>query len=360
MKLNIFFIAITIAKSTIFILVGLLEFIVHSPKNLSRASIFAIFCTQTNDFGMGLPILNAVYGQNHPFVGLLYLVAPISLLILNPIGFVLMEADRNKSENTYKIFERFKLIINVFKGLLMNPVIFMTFLGIIANNFYNGNIPNILSKFLDALGSAFTALAPFTLGLSITGKLGNIRSQVFKPILALVVTKSILTPIITHICVNQMSAMLTGSSNPALSNFGFLYGTFPTALGVDSYARQYDVSPDLISAAIVICTVLSAPLMYISASILTVLNVDHELYLLNLMNFQYNVCKFSIIGVILIALIFLISGRYQRMPQSLTTSLLILSFQTAMGGILCSGGVGTNIWMRYIKVEYHIYIKKLS
>ena len=50
-----------------------------------------------NDFGMGLPILNAVYSHDHPFVGLLYLVAPISLLILNPIGFVLMEAEKNSS-----------------------------------------------------------------------------------------------------------------------------------------------------------------------------------------------------------------------------------------------------------------------
>ena len=118
-------------------------------------------------------------------------------------------------------------------------------------------------------------MAPFTLGLGMVGKFGNIRGENLKPIVALVITKSILTPILTHFLVEQMSLVFTGSKDPALSNFGFLYGTFPTALGVDSYAGQYNVNPDLISAAIVLCTLFSAPLMYVAANILTVLDVDH-------------------------------------------------------------------------------------
>jgi len=350
-----FLLAITISKTIIFIFAGLVDFIVQSPKDLSRASIFAIFCTQTNDFGMGLPILDAVYGRDHPFVGLLYLVAPISLLLLNPIGFVVMEAEKNKSGERSGIKEKLKTLSTVLKGLLMNPIVFMTILGIIANLVFGGHFPDLFSQFLNALGSAFTAMAPFTLGLSMAGKLGNIRGQVLKPIMALVVTKSILTPIITHILVDQMSVVFTGSTDPALSNFGFLYGTFPTALGVDSYASQYNVNPELVSAAIVICTVLSAPLMYVSASILTVLNMDQELYLMNLMQFQYDVCLFSIIGVLLIALIFLISGRYLRMPHSLTMSLLFLSLQTAVGGLIWSGGVGTSSWKRYLEVIFHLH-----
>ena len=57
-----FLLAIFVSKTLIFILVGGIEFIISSPKSFSRPSIFAIFCTQTNDFGMGLPILDAVYG----------------------------------------------------------------------------------------------------------------------------------------------------------------------------------------------------------------------------------------------------------------------------------------------------------
>jgi hypothetical protein len=99
-----FLLAITISKTIIFVSVGFVQFVIHSPKDVSRAAIFSIFCTQTNDFGIGLPILDAVYGAHHPFVGLLYIVAPISLLILNPAGFILMEADKNttKEKKTFK------------------------------------------------------------------------------------------------------------------------------------------------------------------------------------------------------------------------------------------------------------------
>ena len=38
-----FLLAITISKTLIFIFIGIGEYLVYSPKNLSRASIFAIF-----------------------------------------------------------------------------------------------------------------------------------------------------------------------------------------------------------------------------------------------------------------------------------------------------------------------------
>ena len=346
-----FLLAITISKSIIFFVVGIIEFVIHSPKDLSRAAIFAIFCTETNDFGMGLPILDAVYGHDHPFVGLLYLVAPISLLILNPIGFVLMEAEKNSSSKNSGILAKLKTFLAVLRALIMNPIVSMTIFGVLANLSFQGNLPILFTKFLNALGAAFTSMAPFTLGLGMVGKFGNIRGENLKPIVALVITKSILTPILTHFLVEQMSLVFTGSKDPALSNFGFLYGTFPTALGVDSYAGQYNVNPDLISAAIVLCTLFSAPLMYVSANILTVLDVDRDQYLANLMNFQFTICMFSIFGVIFISLIFIMSKRYLKMPHTLTISLLYLSLQTAVGGSIWAAGFGESYWKRYIEVR---------
>ena len=233
-----FLLAITFSKTTIFVIVGLVQFVIHSPKDVSRAAIFSIFCTQTNDFGMGLPILDAVYGADHPFVGLLYFVAPISLLILNPAGFILMEADKNKTKDKKTFKEKLKTVIVVLRSLAMNPIVSMTILGVIANVVFKGNLPESILKFLSSLGAAFTSMAPFTLGLSMVGKFGNISGENLKPKFALVLSKSILTPILTHIMVDYISIIFSGSDNPALSNFRFLYGTFPTALIVDSYAGQ--------------------------------------------------------------------------------------------------------------------------
>ena len=161
----------------------------------------------------------AVFGVDHQFVGLLYLVAPISLLILNPIGFVFMEAEKNSSTKETGILAKLKTMWVVLRALMMNPIIAMTVLGALANLVFQGQLPTLFSKFLIAIGAAFTSLAPFTLGLGMVGKFGNVRGDNLKPIIALVVIKSIITPILTHFLVEQMSLVFTGSKDPALSNF---------------------------------------------------------------------------------------------------------------------------------------------
>ena len=81
-----FLLAIFISKSIIFFGVLIVTFIV-GHKNAAKAGLYAIFTTQSNDFALGTPILEAIYGVKHPdFPSYLYLFAPISLVILNPIG----------------------------------------------------------------------------------------------------------------------------------------------------------------------------------------------------------------------------------------------------------------------------------
>ncbi len=60
-----FLIGIAVTKAIIFLTVFMTEYFLNVPRQLSRPSIFAILCTQTNDFGMGLPILESVYGTTH-------------------------------------------------------------------------------------------------------------------------------------------------------------------------------------------------------------------------------------------------------------------------------------------------------
>lgn len=51
-----FLLAILLAKGVIFFVVILVTVFVSKPINLGRAGIFAIFCTQSNDFALGYPI----------------------------------------------------------------------------------------------------------------------------------------------------------------------------------------------------------------------------------------------------------------------------------------------------------------
>lgn len=51
-----FILAIFISKIIIFFVVVIITVVVTRPTNIARAGLLAIFCTQTNDFAIGVPI----------------------------------------------------------------------------------------------------------------------------------------------------------------------------------------------------------------------------------------------------------------------------------------------------------------
>lgn len=90
-----FLLAILISKGIVFFAVVIISLLVTRPLNYGRAGILATFCTQSNDFAIGYPIVMALYQKTHPeYASALYLMAPISLAILNPIGCIMMEISK--------------------------------------------------------------------------------------------------------------------------------------------------------------------------------------------------------------------------------------------------------------------------
>jgi len=324
-----FLVAMLASKSLIFGLILLLDFCLN--RDIQRAAIFAIYSTQTNDFGMGLPILNSVFGPSDPMVGLLYLVAPISLLILNPIGFVLLEVGKEKQGKDNGAWAAF---FTVMKGLVTNPVIAMTVLGVMGNFAFKASPPPYLDHFFKALGNTFSALAPFSLGLSMVGKLEGIRGSSIKPIMALIAVKMIVTPRITYLLADQAALWIDGKPDRMISNFAFLLGSFPTALGVQSYAVEYLVCPDLVSAAIVLGTIASAPLMYGTASILTILAESPESLARAEQACILNCCIASIASILIVLAIFTYKRVLIRPPHLHTTIILVFTLVSATAGLL--------------------------
>ena len=51
-----FLACILIAKSLVFIITGILTFIISRPWHIGKAGLYGIFATQSNDFALGLPI----------------------------------------------------------------------------------------------------------------------------------------------------------------------------------------------------------------------------------------------------------------------------------------------------------------
>lgn len=161
------------------------------PLNLGKSGILAIFCTQSNDFAIGFPIVSALYTKIHPeYSAYIYLMAPISLAILNPIAYVMMEISnlqlRNKEQMTpatspmrcpqvesqehppsrRKILRgKCLVIIHTLKSIFLNPILLMTLLGVIGSVVFRNGLPAFMSSILTTLGNSFAATALFLLGV---------------------------------------------------------------------------------------------------------------------------------------------------------------------------------------------------
>ena len=432
----LFLTSIFLSKATIFFGALLITLITMRPTNIGLAAVFAIYVSQSNDFALGYPIVSAIYSQTHPdYLHYIYLIAPISLCILNPIAFLLMEANEvifkrnqaqlaldnninnraytsdsenerlidsdneqellddennnnvnslikrknklksvneiannnnniplsnnlmttsissnnfrdllSKSSNQNHLSEigeekeiklsKIKLIKTTLWSTISNPIVFMTVIGLAANFILKQKIPFYIDPILTALSNSFSALALFYLGFSMVGKIKNLSFKKIVIILILVLSKSLIFPLITreivlHLDNTQKMVPINGVNNDteSLSSFAFLYGTFPAAPSIFFYISRYkSIGDDLISSALVFGTLASAPLMMISGKMISLKYSNSSVS-----NFEDIECKtaygFSILNwfcCIWVLYVFLASGRFWRRSHRFTT-LLILS-----------------------------------
>lgn len=160
-----FLASVLLAKACVFFTVAVITLLVTRPVDLEKSGLFSVFCTQSNDFALGYPIIAALYGQSHPgYASYLYLMAPINLVILNPIAFTMMEigkrraasqplADGHATNGTVrkKIESKLDLGVAILSKIFLNPVILMTTLGIIGNFVFRQNLPNLIERILKVL-----------------------------------------------------------------------------------------------------------------------------------------------------------------------------------------------------------------
>ncbi|CAG9770867.1 unnamed protein product [Ceutorhynchus assimilis] len=348
-----FLLSILVAKSLVFFTVIIVTLLVGRPVNLGRAGIFAIFCTQSNDFAIGYPIVAALYKNTHPeYASYLYLVAPINLAVLNPVAFILMEIHKKRNlavedEETLLNQEvlsvsssiivhkkRCKMVIMIMKNIFFNPIIFMTILGIVGNFIFKHQVPEYLGGILKVLGSAFSASSLFLLGLRMVGKIHKLTGATLVVPGVLIMVKLIGLPLITREVVNLLDSQENKTETLDLSTYGFFYGTFPTAPGAFVFATQYLIDVDLIASAMVACTFLSAPLMFISAKMITITNCNPTDYIKLLNQFTLDVSIVGVIACLWIVFVFILTKKINKIPHKTTTCLVASHFISCLGAIL--------------------------
>lgn len=363
-----FLLSILISKSVVFFSVIIVTLLVGRPVNFSRAGIFAIFCTQSNDFAIGAPIVQALYKNTHPeYYTYLYLMAPISLAILNPISFVFMEiGKRNSRRNSRDLLinnsdseddgsmlsirkERLKIIISVVRNIFLNPIILMTILGIIGNFLFKHKMPVYLHDVLNALSSAFPASALFLLGLRMVGKVHKLRGALLVVPGILIMVKLLVLPVVTREVISLLHAGFNKSETLDLSTYGFLYGTFPSAPTVFVFATQYMIDVDLIASAMVACTFISAPLMFVSAKMITITNCNPSDYIKQLDNFTFDVSIIGTIACLWVLLVFILTKKIHRIPHKITSCLIVSQLLSCLGAILWNTLKQKSGWSGYIQ-----------
>ena len=97
--------------------------------------------------------VQAVYAKSHPeLLKYIYLVAPISLVFLNPIGFILLEIQKWRNSPPGEHGSKMHVLWLVVKGVIKNPVVFMTALGVIGNFVFQEKVPPYVTNILTVLG----------------------------------------------------------------------------------------------------------------------------------------------------------------------------------------------------------------
>lgn len=120
-----------------------------------------------------------------------------------------------------------------------------------------------------------------------------------------------------------MNAGTNFSDTTELSTYAFLYGTFPAAPGVFVIATQYQIDIDLIATSMVACTFISGPLMFISAKMISLTNLNPADYLNELNSFAFDISIVSIVACFWCLALFVFTKRFKRMPQRITCCMVI-------------------------------------
>uniref|UniRef100_A0A8C7AU59 G protein-coupled receptor 155 n=1 Tax=Neovison vison TaxID=452646 RepID=A0A8C7AU59_NEOVI len=324
--------SILIAKASVFFIVCVLTLLVASPDSrFSKAGLFPIFATQSNDFALGYPIVEALYQTTYPeYLQYIYLVAPISLMMLNPIGFIFCEIQKwkdtqNPSQNKVKIVGLGLLRV------LQNPIVFMVFIGIAFNFILDQKVPIYMENFLDGLANSFSGAALFYLGLTMVGKIKKLKKSAFVVLILLITAKLLVLPLLCREMVELLDKGDSIVNHTSLSNYAFLYGVFPVAPGVAIFATQFNMEVEIITSGMVISTFVSAPIMYVSAWLLTFPTMDPKPLAYAIQNVSFDISIISLVSLIWSLAILLLSKKYKQLPHMLTTNLLIAQ------SIVCAG-----------------------
>lgn len=290
-----FFVGCVLAKIAIAGLIfGLTMMLDKSGKNRQRSGIFAMFCTQSNDLAIGLPIVDALFGSSNPnFPVQLYIIAPFQFAVITSCSLLALESQHIPGSEPMRTSDAsherddpgdasngnpassdgnhrsgakdWSFYIGLMTHLASNPIILSTavamLLKLILARF--GGLPTFLSNLLGTVGKAFPATVLLSLGMSISELQSNgLRGVKAAQSFLLVASKLIIMPV----ACSFIAWFSSGSEKEA--QLAFLYGQLPSAPIVPIFAQQFGIDEELVAISSIICLGASLPLISITGLVI--------------------------------------------------------------------------------------------
>ncbi|KAI2660373.1 Integral membrane protein GPR155 [Labeo rohita] len=295
-----FFFSILVAKVTVFFSVCVLTLLVaNRASRFSKAGLFSIFATQSNDFALGFPI-----------------------------GFVFCEVQRWRNGEPHQK-SKLQVVGLVLLQVVKNPIVFMVVIGVISHFLLGQKIPPFMAEFVDGLANSFGGAALFYLGLTMF--------IMFHYGFIILCTRDLFRLVMPLICRGMVEVLDCGNrssvNHTSLSNYAFLYGVFPTAPSVAIYASHYNMELEVVTSGMVISTFLSAPIMYVSAWLLTIPWMDSDPLASPLQRVSFNISIISLFALVWSVAVMLLSRKFHRIPHIFTINLFVAQLLTCVGMI---------------------------
>ncbi|CAJ1393640.1 unnamed protein product [Effrenium voratum] len=279
--------ACSLGKVVVMALTWCLSFVAYQPKRcrgqrVLTASVFAFFAVASDDFAIGFPVIEALYGEQmdmsiyitgNALVGSLFFV-PLTMIAF-AIGGALKhketgpEVSESVEEGADGSSEMtcLRLMRSTCYDLGTNPVLVMTCAGLAFNLIFGSKLvesdghlklPSPFSNFVELFTAPFGMCA-----LLLTG--ASLRSpQVSVWALGLVLMKVVVCAYLSYAFGSWLSA---GKEDAELkADFTFFYGALPTGSPPLVFAAAFDpASCELVATAVLFGLILSGPIMFVTA-----------------------------------------------------------------------------------------------
>lgn len=280
--------ACTLGKAMVMALTWIFSYFAYKSdrgkgQRVLTASVFAFVVVASNDFAIGFPVIDALYGSKminmgvyitaNALVGSIFFV-PLTM-VLFAVGLNIQKQGEAQKDVTWK--DQLLQPFFIARDILLNPVITMTVLGLFYKIALHGTLeevdghlmfPSPLRDIITLVTSPFGMSALFLTGASLQAPTVS-----FWPVL-LVLMKVVVCAFATY----MLAGIFVGAPAEAmrvLHNFSFLYGMLPMGSAPLLFAAQLDPSAvEPVATAILLSFVLAGPVLFGTALFLEAADLD--------------------------------------------------------------------------------------